>query len=444
MWVDATFSDVNIKLYDLAYKALTALTVDSWSFMVLNRTGDRELGHNNETCIKVKEKIDDGNSSKPEERRIRVARTIIVNCADPKEVGDELLEQMLNYLVANIESLDKRYMHSFEDRLPLLQKEIDETLEKARRALDASTPHNYEEQRFKRLFDELWGELANALNALVGELEAKRSEPHPKLAEYFENKFDLCSTDEEVRIPDLKEIDTERNVKDGYRTVYEQSMIKIRTRLTHHFVGIDNELKVSMDHVKREVAEVFMHVGRLREITKGATGIEFFKVMAEQQLSKGLSKQREIFEAFVKYELSLQGFFMSRIRSNLDALKPDKTTFQLPPNREAKDVQECLIKARDYTVNRLRTVMDDWLSEPSDAAFAVVEEFKDQFLYAQDSTDDWKHLYSIMRADIWQEFRESEMRKELSEKWQMYVNEALRVNAADSLHFFGQQSTAAA
>jgi len=463
--VGATLFDVEFRLYDTTRNALDGLPIDRWSFVVLNHTKlpvglsvDRGstsidnvtqassnhlfdavyakgsmLGENSSSCediraqIQDKEKLSVGKS-------IRVVDSLIADCSDPMEAKRAILDIVLNYLVQKMDALDEQYMAAWQARILQLQEEIHLELKNALEALNLKKPGFVEATRTDELFNSVWNNLANSLTGLVSEMDSERSAPNRILKEYFDKKFDDCRDD--VTLSDQKWVGTLRNESNSYEMAYGRLLNDMRTRLTYHFVDIDQELRVSMEKVKNDLADVFIQTGILGKVTEGNRGTAFFASM-ENLLPSSMDRQKRMFKIMAEYELSLRGFFQSRIRHHLNELHSDHTTFELV-KKDDDEVLSKLQAAHSKTVERIQKVIETWLDEPSKAAWAIVGEFVDQMLYSENAKNKWRRFYEIYRAVIWPStFENIENSRRLAEQWEACVSEAIRVNTADSLRFFG-------
>jgi hypothetical protein len=431
-------TDVDYDLYDLAYGALNDLPIDLWSFMVLNHTKLSSLTDNYNTCEAVK-KLIMTSDVKSSLRSFNVVDCIIADCSNAEEAKSEVLDTVLNHLVQHMRDLDKRYMSVWQRRLLELEAEIESELQQAAR-LDTSAPEFDQERQFDKLFNPLWKVLVNHLKAFLDVLDERRLSNNFILKNYFQETFALCKADS--CLPSLESIETERNLLNGYIGAFEQFLREMRTHLTHHFANIDEHLNLSMEEVKSELAQIFSQVGLLGTLVQHNTGTAFFKQIEELLMHSGVKRQEEIFRVFAYYELSLQGFFRSRIRTNLKNMEPDLTHFRINPDDEAEGVRKKLEDAHSSTVALLEEAINAWLHEPGNAAWAMVSEFIDQILYSRSVQEDrtareeWRSFYYGKRLVIWSDiFGNIDHRQRLIEQWQFCVNNAISINHAESLLF---------
>lgn len=328
-------ADHDFGLYDLAYHALNGIPIKEWAFMVLNHIYSPNPDDDNyDNCKRIKDQVESAGTG-IQGRRIEVVECIIADCTKSLEAKEKVLEKILDYLVDNMHRLDTLYMSTWEKSQARLKADIAAELDKARRTLDAGTTQFNDDRRFEEVLDTLWKQLSTALEGLLKQLREESLKPNEVFADYFKEKFAKCRSD--TGLPSLRDIELLRNDVNAYGTAFNMSLDIVRTHLTHHFVDMDERLKLSMDEAKSRVTDVFMHYGKLKDFlaASGTPSAQLFKVLAtHDKLSEHL---RETFHVFDTYELSLHGFFQSRIRNAgyLNNLIPDRTSYSyLTPKLE--------------------------------------------------------------------------------------------------------------
>ena len=80
--------------------------------------------------------------------------------------------------------------------------------------------------------------------------------------------------------------------------------------------------------------------------------------------------------------------------------------------------------------------LDELLCEPSQAAYAIVEEFVDRILRAEGVKDDWQIFLEEIRSEIWSaEFEKLGENSRLRREWLNSVEHALSANQFDLVNF---------
>lgn len=472
-----SIADVDISLYDTARSALREIPLEEWSFMVFN-TIDPSQGDNSKLCRELSEKVDEGST-------IKVAETIIANCADPQSVSTGILDPLLNYLDGNIKDLDERYLSACLKNHERLHHAIDMELERARTAL--GKPES-EDDRFDTLFeDDLWGNLTLGLTKLLEGFREDRekvgSPPRKQFEEAVATIIKDCRTD--TNIPTLNDIETRLAEKDSFAPAAQaQYMSEIRAHLSQKFLKLDKGLEGSFNGMKTQVSKILIEKGRLGGLTgvsskvlideggppdsRGKDFLEAIKNLLPDEThtlsGKKESAVKEGFKILSDFTLSYRGFVQHRIRKCLDDLTHDTSnksespssppetdpspeensstaSFSLwdilskirrrkepspaeqeglspeqvdalndifgPPEQKklspAEQIQEELKSLHAEAVSKCETALKDLFVEPSEAVFAIVEEFNDRVLRAEGVEREWRRFLRRERYRIWPE-----------------------------------------
>ena len=80
--------------------------------------------------------------------------------------------------------------------------------------------------------------------------------------------------------------------------------------------------------------------------------------------------------------------------------------------------------------------MQDLLPEPSQAAFAMVEEFVDRLLRAEKSKKEWRIFLFEVRTQVWpEEFKFLVENSQIKEKWLTLIEKTLSINESNNMLF---------
>lgn len=416
------WADVDVKLYDTANRALERnLPIKLWSFMVLNHKLD-----NLKNCKDLKGDISN--------KHINVVECLIANCANAEE-ANQVLDLILNYLAVNITDLDKQYASSSQERLIEIQKLVDAELNKARNAL-AQAKQPAESVQFV-LFDRLWNDITSGLERLLTNLGTQIDEQDRDFQEEVEAALQACRKD--PGIPLESEIEVRRDREKSYEIAYYQYLNEIRAHLSEKFLSLDDGLKRSLDRVKSEVAKVLVEQGRLGGLTE-KRGTEFIGAIAElvpDELIAGQpSKLKFGFHILSEFMLSYRGMIQHRIRKCLNGLTPDKTSLKLSNSPNAKQVFSNLKTLQAEAVYECENTLEELLAEPSQAAFAIVEEFLDRVLRAEGVEIEWRIFLNEERAKIWpSEFEQLGERSRQQREWIEAVERVATANQSNLMQF---------
>lgn len=410
------WADVDVKLYDTANRALERdLAIKLWSFMVLNHKFD-----NLNNCEDLK-----GDISR---KHINVVECLIANCANAEE-ANQVLDLILNYLAANISDLDKQYASSCQERLIKIQKVVDAELNKARNAL-AQAKQPAESAQFEVSFNRLWNDITSSLERLLKNLSTQIDEQDRDFKEEVEAALQACR--KEPGIPSESEIEVRRDREMSYEIAYNQYLNEIRAHLSEKFLSLDDGLKRSLDRVKSEVAKVLFEQGSLGGLTekRGAAFIGSIAELVPDELIPGQpSKLKFGFHILSEFMLSYRGMIQHRIRKCLNGLTPDKTSLKLSNSPNAKQVFSNLKILQAEAVYECENTLEELLAEPSQAAFAIVEEFLDRVLRAEGVKIEWRIFLNEERAKIWPS--EFEQLGELSRQRREWLEAVERVTTAN-------------
>lgn len=423
------WADVDVRLYDTARAALVHLPINLWSFMVLNQTGtDSKNGDNSNNCQDLAEDIAN--------KRINVVECVTANCAIPQE-ANKVLDRVLDYLAVTITDLDRKYAFSCQQRLIELQGDVNAELEKASIALHQATGSELGNALFEIKFKEVWKDLTNGLEGLLQNLRQKREEVDTDFKAQVDAALKACRND--TGIPSITEIEERNNIEKSYAIAYAKYLNEIRAHLSKHFLSLDRGLKRSLDRVKSLVAEVLIEKGSLGGLTE-AREAEFIKAIARQipeQLIPGQPSRLKFgFELLAEFELSYRGLVQHRIRQHLDILTPNEPiSLQLSHSPSAQQVLSNLKTAQNEAVYKCENALEDLLCEPSQAAFAIVEEFLDRIFRAADMEIEWRLFLQEVRSLVWDEFQQLGSQTRLQSKWLNLVEQATAVNKSDSMQF---------
>ena len=324
------WADVDVRLYDLARKALPMLPLELWSFLVLNHIGgDAQASHNNRKSC-------DNLMATAKEKHIQVAQQMITNCASDDE-AEVLLDSILQYMAENITQLDRQYASACQESLLQLQREVASELENARQALGQASFQTNWLPLFEVLFPELRKQLAHGLESLLKDLRDERYQPDFDFKRQVDIALHACK--EDTGLPTLEEIEYRADDLNGYRPAYYKYLSEVTSYLSRHFLVVDEALKNGIGRVKSQVACVLIEQGQLGGLTE-AHDAEFFDAQSFNAFLSNsfLIRTSQIkfgFQILTSFDLSYRGLIQHRIRKNLDNLTPDITQLQLSESPSA-------------------------------------------------------------------------------------------------------------
>jgi hypothetical protein len=436
------WADVDVSLYTLANKALIDLPVKEWSFMVLNRvTGDADKKSDNlRNCKSLAETIS--------EKNIRVQDVVITDCSDSKEAQTEILDRVLDYLGQRVEVLDRQYASACQDRLVQIQRDISSELEKAKKSLGTGGDGWF--RMFTTLSEKFWKDLTKELQDLTSSMISERDTDDQSFNVAVDSAITTCRL--ETGIPDLKEIEQKNDCTGAYMSAYVECLHEVRTHLSKQFLSLDIALKESLENAKCRVVNILKTQCKLGKIAEG-DGSEFLNNLSEK-IPDDLTGLKLGFQTLATFELQYRGLVQHRIRRHLDVLTPNRTKYKLEKDKSGSIIWDYLLgveedtsspaerislnlsKAQSEAVDNCEKELKSLLKEPSQAAFAIVEEFADRVLRAEGVRTEWQIFLQEVASDVWgDEFSEEEKRRRLRQDWVQTIQEIEHIKQPDSLSF---------
>lgn len=301
---DGTWNESDVDLYDTARKALVDLPIKEWSFMVLNRTEDPEMGHNHSHCETLHEKI---------ARKNIVSQTIIANCSDSSKVNNLILDPLLNYMLANIEQLDRQYAQTCQQRVNAIRAEVEVIVTAANTVID-QLPNDDDSSIFADRFDEFWKSLATSLDEMLYRLKSTRKQKDPHFKTAIEQVLDECR--ERPKLPKPERIEEVQTLRRDWAGTQGQLMHETRNHLSKAFSEIEVGLKPCIDEIKREIYQVLKREC-LGELAPGCENAAYLQQVA-LKIPQDCPDLKLAFDQLSNFELLYRGFIQHRIRKHLD------------------------------------------------------------------------------------------------------------------------------
>jgi hypothetical protein len=406
----------DVDLFKLARRALSELPLDLWSFMILNRIESGSKAGGNETnCRALAAEI--------EKNGIFVAKCIVANCMDPSEIGSAVLDQLLEYLTHKIATLDQQYTSVCQSKLASCQSLTAVLLDEAASALGKGNVREGEWDKFDELFKSLWDDLTGQLEDLLRDLRLLKTKPNQLLLEKVEACIQSARTD--TGIPSLDDIERAAKRNGAYNTAFNNYLHTIRTHLVSHFVPLEDTLRLSLESVRAQVADVLKKSGRLDTLADSA-GTSFLRDIGTL-VPKELQDLKSAFETLAAVELTYRGFLQYRMRDYLDWLHPDgpEKGSQIRVASSSEGVRQALGLLHDRVIYQLDNVFEKWAEEPNRVAVAIVEEFVDRVLRSEKAYEQWRSFYRENRSSVWRaEFDELGERSRLRQDWEHLIQVA--------------------
>lgn len=420
------WADVDVKLYDTACSALIDLPINLWSFVVLNKTdATSRMGDNQVYC-------EDLENSR-EASHIQVVDCITANCGDRQEANQKILDRVLDYLTLNITDLDRQYASACQERLSRLQSAAKIEIEKAKTALGISSKGDSWFPIFVNLFDQLWEDLTVGLEGLLRELRYQRDAQDIDFKNQVDSALQQCRKD--TGIPSIDSIKKRSAMEGAYDIAYNKYLHEVRAYLSQQFLTLDDGLKRSLETIKAEVVDVLSNKGRLRALSD-KQGSDFLAEI-EHIVPTDLQQLKLGFNILASFNLSYRGLVQHRIRKHLDRLTPNETTVKLTLNPSAQEILVSLQTLHAEAVYECEQALEELFCEPSQAAYAIVEEFVDRVLRAKDVKNEWLIFLQEVRSDVWStEFEKLGENSRLRREWLAIIDKAASASQDNLINLF--------
>ncbi len=396
----ANFEQSDTQLYDLANKALNDLP--SRSIFVLNVDKNRE---NEDGCRSLKRDLDSATVKMP------VLGCTIADCSSPEEANTKVLQAVLDNLRSNVTELDRNYATRKIADLQESMSELYQQLELAKEALPEIDDDEISD-KYDDLFDDFWNTIANEMTELQKELIGSRDDPDENLKKQIDIVLEECRKN--VEMPSDREIEKRRNKSNSYAIAYSECLEELRTSLSSRFLDLDQGLKKSIEEAKIKVVDVLVEKCSLGGLTE-ARGADFLTEVVGQ-IPAEYTELKKGFKILSEFNLSYRGLIQHRIRLQLDRLTPDKTA-RLKAGANAQDILGALNELYRETIYNCEDALKGFLSDPSQASFAIVEEFADRVLRAKSAKKEWNRFLRRKRDRIWGDFEQLQKQIDAIREW---------------------------
>ena len=421
----AGWQDNEVHLYSQARRALCEkLPIERWALWVFNH--DSRGGADNRSQCELLQKSMSG-------AQIRVAGSMIVDCANPAEVSSKLIGPALEILSGNIERNDREYAENLQKMLMDAMTELHGLLDRAQRALGEEGDSDRDSGTFDALFDDLWDRLREEIQGCVeegSELRRNRTQPCKALQDRIES---ILSEEEarrlEVTAEELKRVSRR---KGGLGSAYEEALHQLRTGLSRKMQeNLDDILDGVLMEMKDRLCAIMGTAGRLSNHFGGVSDHrllgEMIRFIRDSGFERDMPTLLEGLCLLEDWKMSYRSFIQHRLRSSLNGLDPlDEECLSMGSPTNENQAMEILQALYQQTIYKLRQAFDDIYSEPNKAAFAVAEEFKDIMIRPHETqqgtasprlTNQWRQLYRSIRGDVWpDEYGNSQRRRDACAK----------------------------
>ena len=372
-------------------------------------------------------------------------------CKRSTEEVNNVLDRVLEYLLTRtpdgtrIITLDKQYGLARQKSLNELQNQVRTELDKAQNAFgkvaNSSLEYLYNpefKKWFRKWFKNFWQGITTNLTGLLSTLKEQRDFQDNYLKKQVEELCQKCRNDQVM--PSLEDIKKRRDNRGGsFDIAYKEYLNEIRTQLSQNFLFfLDDGLKHSVESAKSLVTDVLIEQGNLNRLTD-TRGSNFLKEIFEL-IPENLSHLKLGFQLISDFDLSYRGLIQHRIRPHLDRLNPDDPNNPNLPegNKKEEKVLENLEVVYGEAIFECEGALEGFLTEPNQAAFAMVEEFIDQVLRAKDVEEEWEEFLEqeeILAKICSEEIEPLLKNNRIRQKWLNLVDGTVAINESPDTQF---------
>ena len=416
------------EVIDMIQGRINYFSLDKWLFYVLNQAKPLKNENNAEELRKALEK-------KKQDGVLEAALIMTIDCSKPDEVEKKLIIPMLEVLSANLEEIDtglmKRADRSGQElysAYSVFMREVQNMLVKDwRNDVNVSVLLN-------ELFETFYGShLLGALLKKCREMYKNREETCDILSKRFN---DITKFNPATIIPSVERIENELTVGGLHgiaHIVYTKFINELRTDFIQKFIKIDTSLNDIVDEFKKGIVELLTgkpRLGLIYPVNESKHPKEWLREFSENEM-KGLDQLQFAFDFLYKFEISVRGFLMHKIRKHTDILDPSLTN-QMPDlsgEETAKVISSELEVRLTLFRESLKRELRNFTQEPNEAFLAVLLEFYDRLAFASGSKDQWRQLYYANAGVVWD--AEIKKEKELQiafDEWQKFIDEVKLYN----------------
>jgi ABC-type cobalamin/Fe3+-siderophores transport system ATPase subunit/phage tail protein X len=430
-----------LRLHKSANEALN--NIENRAFMVLNH----DAGINNlAACQSLQSTIN--------HTVIKVVQTEIADCSDNRQVN-EVFDIILDYLTEHITQLDEEYARICQEELIAINDQIDRILSCAKLALSRSRIdfENVLEEKYDELFGDdkqgWWYDIKAAFQSLRQILREQSNTEDEALKKSVEEAIQVCKADASIlTLEKAKAVDLIKNriLGSDSMKVYSDYRNEFRTLLSDHFSYLDVGLKQSTENVKRQAASILTDKGKLGYISPNSSGTEFFLSFSqflEEDKYTDLKRLHKGIKVLADFELSYRGLIEPQIYKHLAELSNIKSANEqepeiFSPNPKSTPEQIFIALQIEYekSVARIRSSLEEMLSQPSWSMYARVEQFIDNIIYHEEAFADWKKFLRRNRSQVWpDDIGKLKQNAQKRKDWDVAVNRLELTNQISTIQF---------
>lgn len=347
---------------------------------------------------------------------------------------------VLEHLAQHLNRIDKRYVQFLANDLESVRSSLVDLEQPVRRFLSTGgVIDDGDLGLFMTLFTRFFNKLKMDLQKLVGELRVTEStENRQKFNVAVET---LCNQAEQSPpVLSVAELTNRFFEKGAWPGAVQDQLHILRAHLTQHLCKLDDALQEMLNEALQKVLSRILPDDILNSLLSetAISGQSQLDQLRKFQQLFNEHEHRHLHEAFAyltNFHFSYHSHFHYRVREEMGPLDP-----MLDPNiiidvaaaggatsDGAENVANGLLSHYKEAVYGVRKKLQgDMVVDPSRAIFALIEEFRDRAVWAQDIENEWRGFLSVHRGQIWPvQFGKREKFRQLLGRWQRSINDAI-------------------
>lgn len=390
------------KAYGLIESKCRGRDLNKWLFWLINEApGHPKTPNDRSRCEAAVKKL--------ESKGWHGAMIRIVDIIDQDQVRDEFLIPMLNLLMQNLDDIDATYTSDMIRALDAVRKEYNSFCASAKKVMDSQINNaaNLQPQIYKNV-SKMQERLTASLRMLAKAEKEKRNIPCPILQDRIKDILEDMRDGEIV--PGRDQLFRELSYQMP-PVLYTKYCNRIRNEVAQRFANVDGSLNQPVTEVKNSVARIlYAEDGcRLEKVLALPTGEEPYVWMREFEQTVLNEKDYPILSAAFRnvynFTFSVNGFLTYEVRACLDLIDPDLTNTPMLLGKTdmhtADNINFWLQKNLLDVVDELEENLHDLFRNPHRAFFAIIKEFSDLVIYAEDVEYEWNRLFADNYSIIW-------------------------------------------
>lgn len=406
--------DADIELYDFICSQMRTEVLDKWLFFVFNK----DTIHDNALSMIAMEKT-------MKDRRWKYASLIKVNCMDNKDVENNLLLPLLEYLTRNLATVDNNLMIDANKKLTACFEDFSELCKKVHEISNSSFKKQLESGG---LFDDLYEnnlKLAMQLAELneyykdIRDSRYKEEENQGKAKNELEE--DIHGTLRKISslCPDINTILNELKAGDISArpdVAYTRMADFLRAAICDKFEDVNKEtIKRMEDSFRNSIIDVLRSHdgGKLDEVTintdsDNPDNFEWLETFINQKL-QDFPLVKQAFLSVLNYRMYIEGSLEDKVNVSLKCLDPEekksfvRINFAECENRseESTSIRQGLMAAIGSFAETLDKNIKDLLQTPYNSFYARIRKFREQIIFSKDGSKELKNMYRKYAPYIW-------------------------------------------